>query len=949
LSRPSTDEFEAGVLEELRALLLELGSTRAIASIRPDASLERDLGLGSLERVELLSRLEKRFRLKAPTETLGRAETANELAAAFASDVKPGEAGRAGASSAIHRRPEGAAELSLPSGARSLGEVLAERAASTPAATHLFVKADDGPERMLTYGALYREALLVAGGLREQGIGRGDKVAIMLPTSVEFFSAYMGTLFAGAVPVPLYPPVSLSRLGEYARRQAKIVDNAEARCFVTFPRARPVGELLRKQLPRLLEVVSVDELLASTESFSTLDVSAEDPALIQYTSGSTGDPKGVLLTHGNLLSNVRAIGRALRIVPSDFGVSWLPLYHDMGLIGAWFVPLYFGIPVAISSPLAFLARPENWLWTIHARRGTISPAPNFAYEIAARKISDEDLEGLDLSSWRVALNGAEPVLPETIERFACRFGPYGFHPGSMLPVYGLAESSLLLAAPTVGAEARVESVSREAFERDGVARKPALAEESPITLVSVGRPVEGHEVRIVDDDGRDLPERHCGHIVFRGPSTMKGYYRNESATADVSRRDRFLDSGDRGFFAEGNLFIAGREKDLIIRAGRNLLPQEIERVAGDVEGVRRGSVAAFGAPDPATGTERLVIVAETRIDEGEERNRIEANLERRVTEEVGTPPDTIILVPPRSLPKTSSGKLRRSACRERYLRGEIGRVPATPYLLALRMSVRAFQRRLESLWLFLRRCLYGLYAYPLTLAFVVPYWVLASTPLPARLWRASLPSATRWYLRLLGAKLVVEGLEQLEKREGPFIFVANHASYLDLLPLMATFSLDYAFVVKREASGWPIISTFIRRLGHLAIERSETEESSTQPQRMRALLDNGCSLVIFPEGTFSYATGIRPFRLGAFRLAADTSRPLTPVALAGMRRFLRDGTWLPRPGPIQVKVGEPVRVGHSLAEIAEAREQIASYFANESREPRLDLVSAGIPKTHHAV
>ena len=552
LSEPSVEKLEAGVLEELRALLLELGGTRALASVRPEASLERDLGLGSLERVELLSRLEKRFRAKAPNATLGGAETPIELAAAFLSCEE------SSFDELAHLEVKLADRFSLPHAARSLSEVLAERAATTPEATHLFVKADDQPERSVSFGELFHEALLVAGGLRERGIGRADKVAIMLPTSSDFFSAFMGALFAGAVPVPLYPPTNLSRLGEYARRQAGIVDNAKARCFVTFPRARPVGELLRERVPRLREVVTVDELLASTESFSTFDVSEEAPALIQYTSGSTGDPKGVLLSHGNLLSNIHAIGAALRIVPSDVGVSWLPLYHDMGLIGAWLVPLYFGIPDAISSPLAFLARPEHWLWTSHTRRGTISPAPNFAYELASRKISEEDLEGLDLSSWRVALNGAEPVvLPETIARFTRRFRPYGFRTASMLPVYGLAESSLLLSASSIEAELRVEAVSRDAFELTNVAHPAPASQEGSLQFVSVGRAVAGHEIRIVDDDNSELPERHCGRVIFRGPSTMKGYYRNETATTSLARGDGFLDSGDRGFFCRGRALHRG--------------------------------------------------------------------------------------------------------------------------------------------------------------------------------------------------------------------------------------------------------------------------------------------------------------------------------------------------------------------------------------------------------
>jgi non-ribosomal peptide synthetase component F len=361
------------VLEELETFVREARGPRAIAAIGPDASLERDLGLGSLERVELLSRLETRFRRRAPERTLGEAETPRDLARAFLTATE-------GLSSAErHVLPKAAAPRSGNPAidSRTLTDVLALRARVEPALPHVHLKEDDRPEATITYSDLYREALLVAGALEARGIRIGDTVAIMLPTSRGFFSTFMGALFAGAVPVPLYPPFSRSRIEEYARRQSGILENAQARILVTVREGRALGAVLRSKASSLRKVVEVQELLEEARALdpATIAIRPEGPALIQYTSGSTGDPKGVLLSHENLLANIRAIGEVLKIGPSDVGVSWLPLYHDMGLIGAWLTPMYFGIPVAVLSPIAFLTRPERWLWTIHRRLGTISPAP----------------------------------------------------------------------------------------------------------------------------------------------------------------------------------------------------------------------------------------------------------------------------------------------------------------------------------------------------------------------------------------------------------------------------------------------------------------------------------------------------------------------------------------------------------------------------------------------
>ena len=409
--------------------------------------------------MELVARLERAFGRALDDRCLAL-DTAAGLARALVEGA-PGQA-----LSLPAREAALGAAADIGAGVRTLHESLWRHAHLDPGRVHVFLRDDPAwrapggagaapgaaseSEEPITYGRLRDEAAAVAGGLRERGIARGDTVALMLPTGLDFLRAFFGILLARAIPVPIYPPVRLDRLEEYAARQSAILADAGVRLLVTIPRARPVASLLRPAVKTLADVVTADELAASGAPVSGPEGGGGDPAFIQYTSGSTGQPKGVLLTHDNLLANVRAIAAGLEVRPTDAGVSWLPLYHDMGLIGSWLTCLHHGLPLTLLPPTAFLARPERWLWAIHQRRATLSAAPNFAYELCARRIPDAALEGLDLSSWRVALNGAEPVSRGTLERFARRFSPCGFRPEAMMPVYGLAECSVGLCVPPRG-------------------------------------------------------------------------------------------------------------------------------------------------------------------------------------------------------------------------------------------------------------------------------------------------------------------------------------------------------------------------------------------------------------------------------------------------------------------------------------------------------------------
>jgi 1-acyl-sn-glycerol-3-phosphate acyltransferase len=619
-------------------------------------------------------------------------------------------------------------------------------------------------------------------------------------------------------------------------------------------------------------------------------------------------------------------------------VSWLPLYHDMGLIGSWLFCLHQGLPLALQSPLSFLARPERWLWAIHERRATLSAAPNFAYELCVRKIDDSALEGLDLSSWRCALNGAEPVSPDTVDRFVARFGRYGFRREAMMPVYGLAENSVALCFPPVGRGPRLDRIDRGHFEREGRAVVAAPEDEGALRLLSVGVPLPEHEVRIVDDTGEDVPERILGRLAFRGPSMTAGYFRKPEATAAMSAGGGYLDSGDLAYRAEGEYFIAGRRKDLIIKAGRNFVPQEIEEAATHASGVRRGCVVAFGITNEEQGTERMVVVAETRVRDPARRERIVADITRRVADAVGMPPDAVALVPPGAVPKTSSGKVRRSATKDMYLTGDLGRAKGTSWSHRLRLVASVAASKAGSA---LRRVPGVFYLAWLAISLplvVVPLW-LAVVLVPNRRFAFACGRLTvRVGLRLALCRLSLEGLDRLP-RGGPFLLASNHASYVDVPVLMALLPADFLFVSKVEALRYPVVGTYLRICGHLTVERFDAQKSVLDAGLVSRAVSEGRSVLVFPEGTFTPKDGLRPFRMGVFKTAVEAGVPVVPLALRGTRRVLRDGSRWPSPGPIHLWVGEPLRsVGTEWRSMVDLRDRTADVIAAHSGERRLDLV-----------
>lgn len=921
----------AVVLDVVRELLAETRPAEiASRRVHLDSRLEHDLGLDSLARVELLGRVEKAFGVELAERVAATAETPRDFLEAVAK-ARPGRQREV----SVRSLSTGAEQAVAPADAAdTLTAVLDLHARAHPGRTHAILLGEEGREEAVTFGALREEGLRIAAGLAERGVGPADTVALMLPTGRAYLTAFSGILYAGAVPVPIYPPVRPSQIEEHLRRQARILENAGVRLLVTVSEAKPLAWLLRSLVPGMKAVVTVPEIAAAPAPARPHRAKPADIALLQYTSGSTGNPKGVVLTHGNLLANIRAMGLVTGAAPSDVLVSWLPLYHDMGLIGAWLGSLYHAMVLVLMSPLAFLTRPSRWLEALHRYRGTISAGPNFAFELCLRKVPDEDLDRYDLSSIRWLFNGAEPVMPGTLRRFMERFSRCGLRPEAVAPVYGLAECSVGLTFPQPGRAPRFDRILREPLAREGRAVPAPPGEPAAVEFVSCGVPLPGHQVRIVDAAGREVGERVEGRLQFKGPSATSGYYGNPQATARLKDGD-WLESGDLGYVSGGEVYVTGRVKDVILRAGRNLYPQELEDAVGSLPGVRKGCVAAFGSPDPRSGTERLVLLVEARTEDRGELELLHARIREAAAEVVGDPPDEIVFVPPRTILKTSSGKIRRAACRELYEAGRIG-APARPvWRQYASLAVSAVSSRLRSVRRAAGELAAAGTAWAAFLA-LAPGLFLATLLVPGleRRWAIN-RAVARLFLRQVARPLVVRGADRAELA-GPCVIVANHASYLDAIVLAAALPGPIRFVAKEELRRSAPVRVYLERLGVAFIERFDVERGIEELAGLAAALRAGQCLAFFPEGTFDRMPGLLPFRMGAFLAAAEAGAPVVPVAIRGTRSVLRSETWRPRRGPVEVIVGAPVRAaGPGWSEAVRLRDAAREEILRHCGEPDL--------------
>ena len=518
------------------------------------------------------------------------------------------------------------------------------------------------------YEEVIKRAKSVAGALQAGGLKPGDRVAIILPTSIHFLDIFLGTQLAGGIPAALYPPVRLGRLNEYFQRTRRMLSKIGTRFLVTDSRIKKLLGPAVQEVECLEGVLNVEKLLTDTKWTAPKDTDPDTPAFLQFSSGTTVEPKAVTVSHTNLLTNLEMMESVFREYSEEYsrygGLCWLPLYHDMGLVGCMYNGIYHPGNVTYISPEIFIARPRIWLRTMSKYKAVISPAPDFAYGLCLKKVKDKDMEGVDLSNWEIALNGAEPINTEGMMQFCERFARWGFRAEAMTPVYGLAEAGLAVSFSSF----RIPPALAE-FDRDLLGEQGKAVPGKGRVLPSVGPPLPGLDVEIRDEEDRPIPEGWVGKIMVQGPSITKGFY-NDPETTSQTIRDGWLDTGDLGFFHEGDLYIAGRAKDLIIIRGRNYAPQEVEELVQDVEGLRLGCTIAVSHMTEAEG-EQLIVLAEKEARSQRPEEEITAEIQDRIVSGISLTPYHVQVLDPGTLPRTSSGKMRRTGALNMFLTGEL--------------------------------------------------------------------------------------------------------------------------------------------------------------------------------------------------------------------------------------------------------------------------------------
>jgi len=536
-------------------------------------------------------------------------------------------------------------------------------AAAGGAGAITFMSGSD-PERV-PYAQLHEEASAMAAALQARGVAPGSHVALLGPTTRPLVTCIEAVWLTGATLVVLPLPMRLGSIEEFAAQTRVRMRSADISYLVVDPDLAPFIEPVPGD-PTTVDLATLtgEGQRIGAKSFERTPVDPDALAVLQFTSGSTADPKGVMLPNRTICANLDAIASGAALDASvDVMVSWLPLYHDMGLVGFCMLPLSTGTDLVLGAPQDFLAAPLRWMQWLSDFGGTATAGPNFAWVLATRAL--RNASGLDLSPLRVGLNGAEPVDPDAVERFIAAAEPHGMRPGAVFPAFGMAELMIAGTFPVPLAGLRTDTVDQRVLETERYAA-PVPDGDGTRRLTLLGRPVAGLEIRVVDPEtGSTCSDREVGELEIRGSSVTPGYYRRPDLN-EALFHDGWLRTGDLAYLLDGELVMCGRIKDVIIVGGRNVFPEDVERAVSDLDGVRAGNVIAFGVD--RGGKEGVVVVAETRADDLATTRRSVAD---RVRSAIGLPPKDVVLVAPGTLPKTSSGKLQRSLCRDRYTGGDL--------------------------------------------------------------------------------------------------------------------------------------------------------------------------------------------------------------------------------------------------------------------------------------
>ncbi len=515
----------------------------------------------------------------------------------------------------------------------------------------------------INYKTIYKKSLLLANGLKKRGVKKGDTVALCLPTGEDFYYAFWGAMLIGAIPAAIYPPVRLGKFDEWKKRTINMLEGIKCSCVLTDKIIIDFLSEVTKKAKVSKGLLTTKNLIQAIDDQDESLIDYNNIAFIQFTSGSTGLPKPILISHKSVIHNCNAIMKDLPKGRDAVGVSWLPLYHDMGLVGTFLCALITQGSLTLIRPEEFVARPKTWFEAITKMEATITVAPNFAFGLCNNKIREKDIKTFKLDNLKVMLCGAETVCHKILNEFSQKFGSTGLNPEVITPVYGLGEATLAVTFSKIVSSPQYTTFDSELLETSGIVKNNDVG----VTLSSVGSPIEGMAIEIREENNEILTEGKLGKIWISGPSLMEGYLNFESNIVNG-----WFDTGDLGFLYNGELYLYGRSKDIIIIRGRNYDPSLIENALYGVSGIRKGCWIAFGVYDEKLGTEKLVVLVEK--DNKQNDIKVKKDIQYKIQESNALQVNEIVLLQPSVLPRTSSGKMRRPEAKRMWLDSSIYKV-----------------------------------------------------------------------------------------------------------------------------------------------------------------------------------------------------------------------------------------------------------------------------------
>lgn len=533
-----------------------------------------------------------------------------------------------------------------------------------------FLKTGESDQH-LTYRALIEGAGRYQAALRSRNVLQGEVVILILQQSIELVYAYFGTILNGSIP-SIMPFLTEKLLPEkYRKDLVSLIEITQPSAILTYRDFTDelseiqANNAFIKALLFSEEIETGAAVLTGTGNYPGTERDGDDIVLLQHSSGSTGLQKGVALTHQAVFHQLDCYSKTIRLSSRDVIVSWLPLYHDMGLIACFLMPILYNIPLVIMSPFDWVRAPHRLFQAISHYKGTLCWLPNFAYNFCAHKIRPADMEGIELSTLRAVINCSEPMRRSSHQAFLERFSQYGLQPSAIATCYAMAENVFAVTQDGIDKAVTYDEIDQETFQKDKIARK-VFNNRPSVYQVSAGKPIANTQVRIMDGDGRELPDRYVGEIVIKSNCMLTGYYHREDETVN-SFSEGWFKTGDLGYLAEGELYVSGRKKDLIIVGGKNVYPQDIEAVVNEVEGVHPGRCVAFGVFNEEKGTEDVVVIAELERDFADKDRQVAEQIRKMVTQSTAVALRQVYLVNDFWLIKTSSGKIARAANKEKYL------------------------------------------------------------------------------------------------------------------------------------------------------------------------------------------------------------------------------------------------------------------------------------------